>query len=403
MNNLQNDGWDFTDLKYIELPGRELETYRLQVDDILFNRTNSKELVGKCEVFREPGDWVFASYLIRMQLAKGVSPQFVSDFLSTSAGRLQIDRLSRQIIGMTNINAEELRQIVVPLPSDERKQSEYVAAMDSARAARRKKLSDADALVAELDSYVLDPLGLSPPTNDSRKVYAVTRSSVIKEGRCDPGFHHPRYVELLRKFAASAVPKQTLGAISPEVVGGATPTKGSTELYFSKGIKFFRILNVKANEFDLSDLNFIRDEVHNGELKRSQLKENDVLMTITGRVGNAAIVKNDVLPANINQHIVRLRIQSSDVRPEYLAIFLNSSLGLALSNRAVTGGTRIALDYGAIRAIQIPVSSTSIQDGIIAESRHRDELARQLRDQAESEWQAAKRDFETQLLGMLQP
>jgi restriction endonuclease S subunit len=138
-------------------------------------------------------------------------------------------------------------------------------------------------------------------------------------------------------------------------------------------------------------------------LKRSQLKENDVLMTITGRVGNAAIVKNDVLPANINQHIVRLRIQSSDVRPEYLAIFLNSSLGLALSNRAVTGGTRIALDYGAIRAIQIPVSSTSIQDGIIAESRHRDELARQLRDQAESEWQAAKRDFETQLLGMLQP
>jgi hypothetical protein len=65
--------------------------------------------------------------------ARGISPQFVSDFLSTSAGRLQIDRFSRQIIGMTNINAEELRQIVLPLPRDEKKQKELVDEMNAAR------------------------------------------------------------------------------------------------------------------------------------------------------------------------------------------------------------------------------------------------------------------------------
>ena len=166
----------------------------------------------------------------------------------------------------------------------------------------------------------------------------------------------------------------------------------------TNGIKFFRILNVKANEFDLSDLNYIKEQVHQGELKRSQLQKNDVLMTITGRVGNAAVVTDDLLPANINQHIVRLRIEATDVRPQYLAIYLNSSVGLTLSNRGVTGGTRVALDYSSIRAIPIPVPPPSVQDTIVAEANRRRGEALRLRSEAETEWRAAKQWFEEQLL-----
>lgn len=144
MNNLQDDGWDLSDLKYIELTERQLETYKLYPGDLIFNRTNSKELVGKCEVFNESGDWVFASYLIRVRTnTNRLNPQFASDFLSTYTGRLQIDRLSRQIIGMTNINAEEIRQILIPLPPLAR-QHELVAAMDEARSQRKQKLAKAD-------------------------------------------------------------------------------------------------------------------------------------------------------------------------------------------------------------------------------------------------------------------
>jgi restriction endonuclease S subunit len=402
MSNLQDDGWDLRELKYIELEADELERYRVLPGDLLFNRTNSKELVGKCEVFPESGDWVFASYLIRVRLRReAVIPQFVSDFLSTRTGRLQIDRLSRQIIGMTNINAEELKEILLPLPPPPQ-QCELVAAMDAARAARRAKLAEADALLAGLDGFLLETLGLMPPSKDDRKVFAVQRSAVLAQGRHDPGFHHPRFVEVLKAFLASPFEKRSLGAISPDIVGGATPTKGSAEFYATDGIKFFRILNVKGNDFDLSDLNYVKEEVHQGELKRSQLEENDVLMTITGRVGNAAVVTADLLPANINQHIVRLRIMVSDVRPQYLAVYLNSSVGLALSNRGVTGGTRLALDYGTIKAIQIPVPPPEVQDEIVTEAHRRRDEARRLRAVAESEWQAAKQWFEDQLLGPVQ-
>lgn len=126
MNNLRNYEWDFSDIKHIDLSNDELEKYRLFYGDILFNRTNSKELVGKCGVFKESQHYVFASYLIRVRLDESVLlPDFASSFLGSTLGRLQIDCISRQIIGMTNINAEEIKLIKILVPSLQ-KQAEIV-------------------------------------------------------------------------------------------------------------------------------------------------------------------------------------------------------------------------------------------------------------------------------------
>ena len=89
-------------------------------------------------------------------------------------------------------------------------------------------------------------------------------------------------------------------------------------------------------------------------------------MTITGRVGSAAVVSKRHLPANINQHIVRLRIDQKRCRPEFLSEWLNCPVGLELSNRPVSGGTRVALDYGAIRRIRVPLpNSLEAQDTLL--------------------------------------
>ena len=88
-------------------------------------------------------------------------------------------------------------------------------------------------------------------------------------------------------------------------------------------------------------------------------------MTITGRVGSAAVVRKEHLPANINQHIARLRINKERCRPEFLSEWLNCPVGLELSNRYVSGGTRAALDYGAIRNIRVPLPSLVVQDALV--------------------------------------
>jgi type I restriction enzyme S subunit len=398
MNNLQNDGWDLGDLKYIELSPEELSKYKIVQGDILFNRTNSKELVGKCEVFKEEGDWVFASYLIRVRLDLSKAlPEFISAFLSTKAGRLQIDRVSRQIIGMSNVNAEELKDLIIPVPPLDIQRA-LVADMESARHARQAKLSQADALLQGIDGFVLEQLGIKLPKEEKRLTFAV-RLNKVKQGRQDALYYAPYYEKLISALNKCKHPKESLGNISPELVGGATPSKGGADLYAKDGIKFLRILNVAPNEIVLGNVNYIQEGVHNGELKRSQLSANDVLMTITGRVGTSAVVTEDILPANINQHIVKMRIQHADCLPEYLAVYLNSSIGTALSNRGVTGGTRIALDYEVIRKIQIPLPSLETQKKIADELNRRRTQARALRESAEREWQSAKEKFEKALLG----
>lgn len=117
MNNIVDGYLDLTNLKHISLSTQELQRWLLYDGDILFNRTNSKELVGKCAVFHEKGDYVFASYLIRIRTdGTRANPDYVSFIINSYIGRQQIDAMSRQIIGQANINTEELRSLRIPLP-----------------------------------------------------------------------------------------------------------------------------------------------------------------------------------------------------------------------------------------------------------------------------------------------
>lgn len=148
MNNLMEGRLNLEDLKHVELPASEVAGLALQDGDILINRTNSKELVGKCAVFHETGLYVFASYLIRLQVkASEADPDYVAWVINSVVGRQQIDALSRQIIGQANINSEEIRGLPVPLPRPKVQRRIMAVIGDGLR--KLDKLEDA--LQAELD------------------------------------------------------------------------------------------------------------------------------------------------------------------------------------------------------------------------------------------------------------
>ncbi len=118
MNNIVDGVFDLSDLKFVQLSKAETKSLLLERDDILINRTNSKELVGKCAVFEAEGAYVFASYLIRLR-ADGdrAVPAFLAYVINSSIGRGQIDQVSRQIGGQANINTDEIRAIRIPCPN----------------------------------------------------------------------------------------------------------------------------------------------------------------------------------------------------------------------------------------------------------------------------------------------
>ena len=146
MGNIRGGAVDTTDLKYIELPGHELEKYRLKDGDILFNRTNSLELVGKAATFQNlAGDWVFASYLVRLIVdRKKALPEFVTAVINSRIGREFVYRNASRAIGMVNINAKKIQGLMIPLPSLTLQQ-ELVNRMQIARRLTAELHSEMDA------------------------------------------------------------------------------------------------------------------------------------------------------------------------------------------------------------------------------------------------------------------
>ena len=118
MGNIRNGHLDVSDLKHIILAAKELAKYRLCEGDVLFNRTNSLELVGKAATFTGlKGDWVFASYLIRLEVDRNkVLPEYVTAVINSRIGRDYVYHTARRAIGMVNINAKQIQRLELPLP-----------------------------------------------------------------------------------------------------------------------------------------------------------------------------------------------------------------------------------------------------------------------------------------------
>ena len=117
MNNIYKSQVVVEDLKYIILDGKNNEKFLLDKGDLLFNRTNSKELVGKTAVFEEEGKFTFASYLIRLKLdISKVNIHYINHLFNSQLGRIQIDMVSRQTLGQANINSKELQEFIFPIP-----------------------------------------------------------------------------------------------------------------------------------------------------------------------------------------------------------------------------------------------------------------------------------------------
>jgi type I restriction enzyme S subunit len=117
MNNITFDGrLDLSDLKRIDIPKNEVEKCLVRKGDILFNRTNSQELVGKTCIFNLDEPMIIAGYIIRVRLNKKAIPIYLSTVLNSDHGKLTLRSMCKKIIGQANINAQEFQNIEILIP-----------------------------------------------------------------------------------------------------------------------------------------------------------------------------------------------------------------------------------------------------------------------------------------------
>jgi type I restriction enzyme S subunit len=120
MNNITYNGYmDLKNLKYIDVTNDEKKKYLVKRGDVIFNRTNSKELVGKTGIISQDEEMIIAGYLIRMRTNKLANPYYIWRHLNSDWAKSTLFNMCKSIVGMANINAQELQNIkIIKAPID---------------------------------------------------------------------------------------------------------------------------------------------------------------------------------------------------------------------------------------------------------------------------------------------
>ena len=114
MGNIQNGRIIYDKLVYSS-DENEISKYCLEYNDLLFNRTNSKELVGKTAIYKSEIPAIYAGYLVRVTPVLLLS-DYLNYVMQSQYYWSYCQSVRSDAIGQSNINAEKLKQFVFPLP-----------------------------------------------------------------------------------------------------------------------------------------------------------------------------------------------------------------------------------------------------------------------------------------------
>ena len=153
MNNITYDGkLDLREIKYIDIEESDKEKYLTKNGDILFNRTNSKELVGKTCVFDVEEEMIIAGFIIRVRVNDFENPYFISEYLNTVYLKDKLRNMCKDASGQSNINAKELQNIKIYIPpiTLQNQFSEIVKQIDKQKFEIEKSLKETQELYESL-------------------------------------------------------------------------------------------------------------------------------------------------------------------------------------------------------------------------------------------------------------
>jgi len=344
------------EVKYIEISDQIFEQFKLEVNDILFNRVNAEEFVGRTGVFKLKGDYVFASYLIRLRVKPNseILPDYLNLFLNTKYGKKQIRRYSRRAVNQANVNAEELKNFkIYVLPLDIQKQISQIS--DEAW----NKIELSKALYSQAENLLLEELGLKDFKPKYELFYTANLSQAFGVHRVDAEYFQPMYEEieehLTKNFETSPIKKIRYIDVT---------TGQYTENYISKdkGKPYIRGTDISNGTINTDSLLYISPE---DQIESKKAKEGDVVVTRVGTIGLSARVPKECEGGTISDNLIRIRIfDEGKLNSYYLALYLGSSIGVSLMIKNSRGSVQQRLNQETLKEVIIPLLPSETQQKI---------------------------------------
>ncbi len=351
MNEISNIIADSDVSKYAELDDDDIDAYRLHDKDVLFNRTNSLDFVGRTGIFRKfhDEDIVFASYLVRLTPDGNiVTPECLTAFLNTKYGMLDVRRRARISINQSNVNPEELKRVEIPLLSSELQQR-ITHSFDSAF----NLIQSSEVLYQEAQALLLSELGLADWQPKRQTESERNFSDVWSAGRMDAEYYQPKYDEI-----ESIIKKYPNGYA---LIGDEfTQSKNSFEIEAEKLYHYVEIgsVNVATGEITASEL-LGADLPANAKLV---LNNSDLIVSkVRTYRGAITIVTEDGYVGSGAFCTLR---ESGRINKETLLVFLHSKPLLEYSLKPNRGTSYPVIVDDDILKMPVPLVDPQIQEQI---------------------------------------
>ena len=299
------------------------------------------------------------------------NPFYFTTFFNSKFGLKQVERISTGNV-QPWVSIFQIKKLLIPKLelSLQQEIENIIRKSHNAITIAKQKYTEAEILL-------LKNLGLQnfQATNQSVNIKAL-KDSFLQTGRLDAEFYQPKYDELENLFDRFERIKLA-DLVNYPISSGITP-KANGDDYADKesGIAFIRAVDLQNGEVSLANLNYIKPNIHETTLKRTKLKQNDVLLSIAGTVGRCAIFTHN-MPANINQAVAILRFDESKVNRLYLVAFFNSELGKQFIAKYARQGLQTNLNLTEIGELSIPIPDMTIQTQIAEFIRQSNELRKQ--------------------------
>lgn len=328
MGNLQDGKIDWNDLVYTD-DDQEISKYLLNSGDVLFNRTNTPELVGKTSIYRGEMPAIFAGYLIRIKERKDLlNSAYLNYVLNSESSKKYSQKVLSVAVGQANINGQKLKTYPIPLPPLLVEQEAISLA-----------LMDADALISGLDQLIAK----------KRDIKQAAMQKLLTGQHRLPGFSGEWVVK-------------PIGESIDLLSGFPFPS----DSYSNSGVRLLRGSNVKRGQTDWSDEITQFWPSINQEIAKYEVNVGDLVISMDGSlVGRsyARIVEAD-LPALLLQRVARIRSRTIDIG--FLAQFIGSQFFTTHcdSVKTVTAIPHISADD--IRSFSIPTPPTIEEQTAIA-------------------------------------
>ena len=182
-------------------------------------------------------------------------------------------------------------------------------------------------------------------------VFSIIQKSQLEGAkRLDAEYYQPEYLDLEQKF--NTIETKTINEVSKSVVSFGAYSLTSYIEWEDSGVPYVNVGDIKEGYIDTSNIKHISEKVDE-ILKKSRVNNGQVLLTMAGTIGNAAVAHNLSRHMNANQAIAK--ITPIEVSPYYLAAFLNSKYGLLQTQREIVSSVQANIFLGPIKKFKVPI------------------------------------------------